>query len=132
MASAGIVIENLSAFRSDLRRALGTAPVALAAGLKAAGEPVKQAASAAAPRISGALASGYGVSVRATTGSVTSAVPYGGGAEWGQRGKWSGFTRYGAPGSRFAGRAIAEREDEIARILDAALRDIIDIMGWAS
>ena len=131
MASAGIRIENLATFRADVRRAVGSAPLVLTAALKAAGEPVKQAASAAAPRISGALASGYGVSVRATTGNIVSSVPYAGGAEWGQRGKWSGFTRYGPPGERFAGRAIAEREEEIVRLLDAGLRDIIDIMGWA-
>jgi hypothetical protein len=131
MTTSGIVVENLAAFRSDLRAALGAAPRELSAAIKAAGVPVQSRASSLAPQRTGRLAASYRISVRGSTGSVTSSAPYGGGAEWGRRGKWSGFTRYGAPGERFAGKAVADKEDEIARILDEGLREIIEIRGWA-
>jgi hypothetical protein len=100
--------------------------------LKAAGEPVIAQASAESPQITGALAGSYRASVRGVTGEITSGVPYGAGAEWGARGKWTGFARYGSPGSRFAGRAVQDKEAEIELILERGLRNLFEIHGWAT
>jgi hypothetical protein len=129
VADNGIVIEGLTAFRASVRAAAGKYPTEIPRALKAAGVPIVAQASALAPRLSGALAGGYKVSVRGTTASVVSSVPYSGGAEWGTRGKFSGFNRYGSP-PRFAGRAVEMQEPVIALIVEAELRDIIGAYGW--
>lgn len=129
--ASGIAIENLSQFRRDLRRAESASPRLLTAGLKRAGAPVVKRAGSHAPKLTGALARSYKASVRGTTASIVNRMPYSGGAEWGQRGKWVGFTRYGSPGSRFAGRAVEELTDEIAEAVSKELEDTLTLLGWA-
>jgi hypothetical protein len=128
----GVRIENLAAFRSAIRNSIWLAPRDLTLALKAAGEPVIAQASAESPRVTGALAGSYRASVRGVTGEITSGVPYGAGAEWGSHSKWTGFARYGAPGSRFAGRAVQDKELEIELILERGLRNLFEIQGWAT
>jgi bacteriophage HK97-gp10 putative tail-component len=130
VADAGVRIEGLTEFRAALRSAAARYPVELPRALKAAGIPIMVEASALAPVRTGALASGYKVSVKGTTAAIVSGVPYAGGAEWGQQGKWAGFTHYGPPGARFAGRAVEDQETAIALIVETELRDIIGAFGW--
>jgi hypothetical protein len=125
----GIVIQGLNEFRAAVRIAAAAYPREIPLALKKAGIPVVAQASALAPRLSGALAGGYKVSVRGTTASVVSSVPYAGGAEWGRFGKFSGFNRYGAP-PRFAGRAVDQQETVIQLIVENELREIVSAYGW--
>jgi hypothetical protein len=128
----GVRIENLAAFRSALKTSIWLAPRDLTLALTAAGAPVVAQAAAESPRLSGALAGSYSASVRGVTGEITSGVPYGAGAEWGSHSKWTGFAKYGSPGSRFAGRAIQDKEAEVELILDRGLRNLFEIQGWAT
>lgn len=131
MATAGgtVVVEGLAQFRAAVRAAAIANPRQLTIGLKLAGAPILQAASAKMPRRTGLLAGSLSTSVRGARANIISKAPYGGGAEWGQQGKWSGFAKYGAP-PRFVGKALDEKADEVARILDVALRQIITANGW--
>jgi hypothetical protein len=131
MTISGVRITNLSQFRADANRAIAEAPRDIQGALRAAGIPAVQAAEAAAPRVTGALASSYSASVRGEFGEVESGVPYGAGAEWGRFGKWSGFQKYGAP-PRFAGQALEQRKEQMGEIMDLALRGVIGINGWAT
>jgi hypothetical protein len=128
----GVRIENLAAFRSALKNSIWLAPRDLTIALKAAGQPVVAQASADSARRTGALAGSYSATVRGVTGEITSGVPYGAGAEWGSHSKWTGFAKYGAPGSRFAGKAIQDKEAEVELILDRGLRNLFEIQGWAT
>lgn len=122
-------IENLAAFRADLRRALGQHPRLLTAGLKRGGIPVLNRTRARSPRRTGRLTAGYRISVSGTRGQIVSSTPYAGGAEWGRRGKWRGFVRYGfAP--RIAGRALEESTDELERALFDELEAVVTAYGW--
>ncbi len=131
MASTGVYIANLAQFRAALRAAEAASIKELTVALKAAGKPVAARASSLAPTLSGALAGGYNVSVRATSGWIVNKVPYAAGADWGQEGKWSGFRKYGARGSRFATRAVDEESILIERIITTGLEEILSIHGWA-
>lgn len=124
-----VVIGGLNEFRAAVRAAAGKYPTEISKALRLAGVPVVAGAAALAPHRSGALASGYKVSVRGTTASVVSSVPYSGGAEWGTMGKWSGFTRYGST-PRFAGRAVELEETAIALIVQTELSEIVGAYGW--
>jgi phage gpG-like protein len=97
--------------------------------LKKAGQPVVAAASSRVPHRSGRLASSLTTSVRGTTAEVISRAPYAGGAEWGRRGKWSGFR--GSP-PRYVWPAVESRGEQIRATLDAELRQLIEIQGWAT
>lgn len=133
MAESVIVIENLAAFRADIRRAIGGLPRNLTLALKAAGVPAVEFAGEHAPQgPTGNLRAGYGTQVRGVTGSITSKVPYGAGAEWGRFGKWKGFNQYGAPGERFAGRGVDEKADEILDLVTIGLAEVMQIYGWAT
>ena len=57
-------------------------------------------------------------------------MPYGAGAEYGQRGKWAGFERYGRRGERFATRALETQADEVQRIITEELQELITMNGW--
>ena len=125
-----VVVTNLKDFQRDLRLAADATPRELTKALRKVGVPVAAAAGASAPRRTGTLAAGYRVSVSGTIGRIVSSVPYAGGAEWGQRGKWKGFLKYGAAGTRFAGRAIEDQADRILADVATELHDIIDLHGW--
>lgn len=129
-ASTGIVINGLTEFRSAIRTAAARNPVELSAALKKAGFPILMQARANAPRVSGRLSSGYGIGVRGVTATIYSRTPYGGGAEWGERGKWAGWvSRYG-PKGRFAWKAVEQQQSETMMILDRELREIVAAYGW--
>lgn len=125
-----VYVQGLTEFRNALKQVSSAAPRELAKGIKAAGEPLKQGAAAKVPRRTGQLAGGYAIQVRATTGAVINKVAYAGGAEWGRRGKWAGFDRYGAA-PRFAGAVLQDRAGEIQDALTRELDEILTIMGWA-
>lgn len=129
--TAAVSITNLAEFRRDLKAASSSMPRELTKALRLAGIPVAEEAKSLAPVRSGALAGGYKVQVSGTIGRIISSVPYAGGAEWGQRGKWKGFMRYGAAGARFAGRAIDDQADRILADVARGLQDIISLHGWA-
>lgn len=133
MTTPGIVIPNLPAFRAALKASETGTTKELILALKTAGEPVVKRAGELSPLgPTGNLKASYKATVRGTKGEVRSGVPYGPGAEWGQRGKWSGFNRYGVRGSRFATRALDEKADEVAEIITTQLNDILTIHGWAT
>lgn len=125
----GVRIENLAAFRSDLRRSLGSAPKLLTAGLRRGGAPVLVRTRARAPKRTGRMAAGYRISVSGSRGSLVSTVPYAGGADWGRRGKWKGFARYGAA-PRIGGQAVEESMDDIEAAIYAELEDVVTAYGW--
>lgn len=129
-ANTGIKIEGLTEFRAAVRQAAGQMPSTMSEALKAAGVPVIAQAASIAPRLSGALASGYSINVSGAKANVVSRVPYAGGAEWGTQGKWSGFMKYGSP-PRTVGVAIEDQSDTIAVILFQRLEAIMSILGWA-
>jgi hypothetical protein len=137
VASGGIQIENLAAFRRALREARSSTPRDLTAALKRAGIPLVAELHVIAPVGNfpdphpGLLRGSYGVSVRGVVGSIISRAAYGAGAEWGQHGKWSGFMQYGGPG-RFAAKVIDEREDQIVEDVFQGLTDVVHIYGWAT
>lgn len=131
MAEGMIVVHGLTEFRAAARTALGRAPRQLTGALRAAGQPVIQRARSSMPHRTGLLAGSLKVSVRSTTGAVVSSAPYAGGAEWGSRGKWAGWVRRHGASPRFVWPAVESEQDEIIRILDDGLKDLITIMGWA-
>lgn len=124
-----VVIEGLTEFRAALRAAWGRYPVLLAVALKAAGEPFRMRSAELTARRTGRLASGYRISVAGTRGSLVSSVPYAGGAVWGRRGKWSGFSRYGSP-PRFAGPALDSSAAQIEELILVGLKDVVEAYGW--
>lgn len=127
------MVEGLAEFRRALRAAeSGLSGRDLAKAIKAGGEPALREASALAPvGPTGGLSKGYKVRTRGNTGYLTSRVPYAAGADWGLHGKWSGFTKYGPQGERFAGRAVDTKADEIGEAMSEALRDLLTLAGWA-
>lgn len=130
MASGGgtVTVEGINEFRAAVRKAAGAAPKEIPLALKRAGVPIVAQAAANAPHRSGRLAGGYKVAVKGTTASIVSSVPYAGGAEWGQFGKWAGFE--GAP-PRYVWPAVESQEEIVELIVENELRDIIGIYGWA-
>jgi hypothetical protein len=134
--ASGVVIENLSAFRTALRRAEQATPRELSAALRRVGIPIVAGIRTIVPTgpardpHPGLLRGSYRVSVRGTIGSVVSKAPYAAGAEWGQHGKWAGFARYGEPG-RFAWKTVEEESDLIVEEVFRGLTDVAQIYGWA-
>ncbi len=129
MASGGTIrIEGINEFRAAVRKAAGAAPREIPLALKRAGVPIVAQAASNAPHRSGRLASGYKVAVKGTTANIVSTVPYAGGAEWGQRGKWAGFE--GAP-PRYVWPAVEAQEATVELIVEHELLEIIGIYGWA-
>jgi hypothetical protein len=128
----GIEIENLAQFRKALRFAQDATPRELSKAIRVVGKPIAARAGELAPKgPTGRLKKSFSVRASGTTGRIVSRVPYGPGAEWGLRGKFSGFTRYGAKGVRFAGRAVEELREPTMRAIAKELDDIIHIHGWA-
>jgi hypothetical protein len=131
-AGTGVYIENIAQFRRDLKAAEDASPRELTAALKGVGTRViLPTTRAGVPMRTGELAAGYKVSVRGTAGAIVNRVPYAAGAEWGTRGKWSGFNRYGGPG-RFAWHAIDSRQEAILEGIAEGLRSVVELHGWAS
>lgn len=131
-AATGVYIENIAVFRRDLKAAEDASPRELTKALKSAGvKVILPTAKAGVPVDTGMLRAGYKVSVRGTTGAITNRTPYAAGAEWGTRGKWSGFNRYGGVG-RFAWHAIDSRQESILTAIADGLRAIVELHGWAS
>jgi hypothetical protein len=132
MTVAKVEVVGLKQFRADLKRAGSEGPRALAKAIKAGGEPVLEATKVKAQRASrtGHLAGSYGIKVRTTTGSITSKADYAAGADWGKRGRWRGFFRYGQP-PRFAGAALTENAERVQDIITKGLDDIVTVYGWA-
>lgn len=129
MASGGTVtIQGINEFRAAVRKAAGAAPKEIPLALKRAGVPIIAQAAASAPHRTGRLAGGYKVAVKGTTASIVSSVPYAGGAEWGQFGKWAGFE--GAP-PRYVWPAVESQEEAVELIVEHELLEIIGIYGWA-
>ncbi len=129
MASGGTVtVQGLSEFRAAVRKAAGAAPREIPLALKRAGVPIVAQAASNAPHRTGRLAAGYKVAVKGTTASIVSTVPYAGGAEWGQRGKWAGFE--GSP-PRYVWPAVEAQEETVQLIIEHELLEIIGIYGWA-
>lgn len=135
MRSGAVTIKGLREFQSALRAVDRAAARQLTRGLRRAGEPVlersRDLAHVGTQRSRGGLASGYKIQVRGATAFIQQAEAYGPGAEWGQDGKWSGFRRYGPRGTRFAGRAVEERSEQVFDIVTHELADLLTINGWA-
>ena len=129
MASGGgtVTVEGINEFRAAVRKAAGAAPKEIPLALKRAGVPILAQAAAMAPHRTGRLAAGYKIAVKGTTASVVSSVPYAGGAEWGQRGKWAGFP--GAP-PRYVWPAVESQEATVEAIVEHELLEIITAYGW--
>lgn len=131
MAQGQIIVHGLAEFRAAARAAIGKAPRALTGALRKAGQPILRRARSDVPHQTGLLSSSLKVSVRSTTGSIVSAAPYAGGAEWGRHGKWAGWvSKHGGP-PRFVWPAVESEQDEVIDILDAELKEVITILGWA-
>lgn len=125
-----IQVEGLKEFRSALKTAIGKAPRVLTNAIKTAGVPLQEAARDRAPKRSGDLAAGYAVRASGTYGRLINKQPYAMGAEWGVRGKWSGFQKYGPRGDRIGYPALRESADDIERILTRELTEILTVRGW--
>jgi hypothetical protein len=136
-SGSNVVIVNLNEFRAAIKASQVGMPLALPAALKTGGAPILAQLSTTVPTGTaswdhhpGLLRSSYGTSVRLTTASITSKAPYAGGAEWGTRGKWSGFGKYGGP-PRFASKAVEDKAEEVAGIIYEELSRLTSILGWA-
>jgi len=132
-----VYVYGLKEFQAALRLAGREGPPRLRKALLKAGQPALARTEALARRTrrSGTLAGGYRLRATQKVGSIESDVPYAAGAEWGTKGKWAGFrSRYPGPEAwdrgSFIWRAIGETQDEIGRIIDAELREILTIYGW--
>jgi hypothetical protein len=128
--SVSVDIENLSAFRRELRAADSGLPRQLSAAMRKAGVPPIDRVRQLVPTKTGTLKRGYKVSTSGSAANIINKVPYSGGAEWGRFGKWEGFMRYGDIG-RFAWRAVEERADEIEQTMYEELRALIELGGFA-
>lgn len=126
----GVEIENLAAFRREVARADRSLLGELRAGLKKAGEPPLKEAQREVPFRTGRLSRGYTIRISGSAASIVNKQPYAAGAEWGQFGKWSGFRRYGGPG-RFAWKAVEDQAEQIEETLYEALRELIELGGFA-
>jgi hypothetical protein len=94
-----------------------------------AGQPIVSMSAAAMPKRSGALAGGLSLQVKGPVASFMSAAPYGPGAVWGSRGKWSGFERYGgAP--RFVVPQLEARINTMAEQIARELHPVFSAYGW--
>jgi hypothetical protein len=129
--SGGVTITNLAAFRRDLKSAEDASPRELGKALKTAGAPILSEAKGKAPVVTGTLAGGYKLSVRGTVGSIVNAVPYAMGAEYGSRGKWSGFNKYGPAPGRFAWKAVEDKQEEVLVLIANGMAAIVELHGWA-
>ena len=134
-----VEITGLREFQADLRRSVAGNARETTAVLKAVGaELAKKTGESVAIQIHvrrpddphpGQLAGSYKAQVRGPVGKIISSAPYGGGAEWGRRGKWKGFFRYGPPG-RFAWKTVDRNAEYIVRAVTEGLRQIITVHGW--
>lgn len=127
----GVEVDGLKEFRAALRASASGSPRQLSSAIRSAGAPIVRRAGDLAPVRRGLLSRGYTVRVRGTAGDIVSRVPYGAGAEWGRGGKWKGFMKYGLPGYRFAARALDDRADEVAALIEQEMASIVEINGWA-
>lgn len=131
-----IIVHGQAEFNAALKQAQRDAFVSAQKGLRDAGKIVLERTRGNAPVGSGRdahpgrLRSSYRVSVRGLYGQIVSSAPYAAGAEWGMRGKWKGFRKYGELG-RFAWKAVNESAASIADTITEALRDVINLGGWA-
>lgn len=128
---SSVSITNLAAFRRDLKAAEDASPRELTKALKAAGAPILADVRGRVPHLTGTLAAGFKASARGSTGLIVNRVPYAAGSEFGRHGKWAGFERYGSAPGRFVGAALEAQGDEVARIIAAEMREIVEIHGWA-
>jgi len=117
----------LDQFRAALRAAAGQYPKQLTGALKRAEGPIIARASSRMPRRSGRLASSLSTSVRGSRSEIVSRAPYAGGAEWGRRGKWSGFS---GSTPRYVWPAVESQQQQIADTLAQELRQVIEAFGW--
>ena len=131
-----VIVRGQEEFMAALHKAQRDAYRQAQQGIRTAGQVVLQATRQNAPvgggrdPHPGKLKSSYRVSVRGLYGRIVSSAPYAGGAEWGRKGKWKGFAKYGAPG-RIALKAVEETAGRIAVTITAALKDVIALGGWA-
>jgi hypothetical protein len=125
-----VQVVGLKEFQRDLKLAIETNPRALTAALKAAGVPLVADLKGIPAHRSGALAGGYKTQVRGPVANIVNRVPYAAGAEWGVRGKWSGFQKYGARG-RFAAKEVTDKAEEIVLAVYDGLKQIATVYGWA-
>lgn len=130
MIVSGVVIDGLKELRRDLRRAADATPKEATAAVREAGMPVLRRAQQLAPRREGTLAGSGRLRTSGTRGFIEFRAPYAGGAEWGRKGKWKGFTRKWGYTPRYGHKALAEKEDEVARIIMRRLEDIVTAHGW--
>jgi hypothetical protein len=140
MDSPGVQIIGLRELRASLRASADAAPREATAAVKRVGaQVILPRIRAIAPvghrpddKHPGMLRRGYKISVSGSSGSVVNSAPWSAGAEWGQRGKWRGFTRYPsvAGGGRFAWRAISEQADKIVEGVYAELLEVLTAHGW--
>ncbi len=144
-SGAGIEIENLRAFRRDLRASEAGTSREMTTALREAGRPVLErvrqvAAVGRRPKDPhpGLLRRSYSIRTAGSSAFLGNKAPYAAGAEWGLHGKWKGFRKYPAFGTggsrgrgRFAWRAVVERQDQVQEIVTERLREVIQIHGWA-
>ena len=127
----GIEWKGVDAFHAAARLAEHELAVGLAPAVEEAATPtVYQPAVETAPRRSGRLAGSGDVTRIANGVRIGFDAPYAAGSELGQRGKWSGFRRYGPRGKRWFFRAVDEGSHEFAAALWVVLRPILTLGGW--
>lgn len=139
MSEVAVRIVGLREFQAACRAAGDAAPGLLHEALVKAGEPVVEAVRGKVPhgarrggdKHPGQLAEGYRVAVTGSTGRVVNPVAYAAGAEWGVRGRWAGFARYGAERGRFVWHEVELQADAIRDRVEAGIEQVITVMGWA-
>jgi phage gpG-like protein len=141
-AASGIEVVGLKELRAACRSVNSALPREVTKALRAAGVPALAKvrgyaqATTGGSRSTGNLLKSYKIRTAGASASVASGVPYGAGAEWGLKGKWSGFRKYPGPEpggrGRFAWRGVLESRDEISAVLSRELEELIRIQGWAN
>ena len=131
-----VEITGLNEFRADLRRSVVERPIEVTKLLRVVGLELSRRTGTKAPRGSraddkhpGALSESYRPRISGASGRIVSRAPYGGGAEWGTRGKWKGFLKYGGRG-RFAWKTVEESAEWIVQAVQKGLADIATAHGW--
>jgi hypothetical protein len=125
-----ITIDGLPELRQAVHIALGRAPRELTVALKKGGEPLIEEAGRRMIPHPRRIAADLRALVSGTKGDLVSSIPFAGGAEWGQRGKWAGWVKRYGPPPRFVWPAVEERADEAMEVIARELAEVLTVLGW--
>lgn len=126
-----VKLENGEAFSRALAESERELEDELDAAMYEVATDVRDYAARKAPTRSGTLSAGYNVSGSDGKYHVDNPVPYAEGAEFGTKGKWKGFARYGRRAKRFLFAAKSVVLDASSRAM-RRFQEVLERNGFLS